>query len=527
MNRETLRRLLLIHPILFALFPVLSLATWVAEITPPLETWRVALAVCLLSVALYVATARLVKHPGKAAAVTSLTLLFFFTYYPATLRLKTFLIPNLLPQYLGPAIDIMWFVFAAIALSGAATAQRWPSIADEAFAAIGFSTALLFGFRLVSYEVTRLQPSASPLPRTCNLRTAGHEQQVLPDLYYIVLDGYARGDTLKALYEVDNEPFLSFLASRGFYIADKSRANYIQTRLSIAATLSMDYLDPALQRAQAEGIPWGIEVSRLIRDNPVFAFLRELGYRSVALETGFRVTELEDADIFLRPPGQKVSLFNPEYVFLDSTPLRPFLYPRPFVSTAPFRPGFNAHRRRINSLLDTLENDVPDLPGPKFVFAHLVTPHPPFVFQSDGSPVPPSVVYSPKDADHFPASREVYRKAYRQQVEYLNSRLPQVIAGILEQSSTPPVIILQSDHGPGLRLKWDAPAESDLLERTAILNALYLPGIEGARLYPSISPVNTFRLVISEYFGAQCPLLPDRSYFTSWSDPEDFQPIIP
>ena len=47
-------------------------------------------------------------------------------------------------------------------------------------------------------------------------------------------------------------------------------------------------------------------------------------------------------------------------------------------------------------------------------------------------------------------------------------------------------------------------------ERHAILNAYYLPGDGSKKLYPSISPVNTFRVVFSHYFGADLDLLPDR-----------------
>jgi hypothetical protein len=64
-------------------------------------------------------------------------------------------------------------------------------------------------------------------------------------------------------------------------------------------------------------------------------------------------------------------------------------------------------------------------------------------------------------------------------------------------------------------LDWDSPANSCLWERTSILNAYYLPGDGKNKLYPSISPVNSFRIVLNTYFGAELPLLPDRTYFTS------------
>jgi hypothetical protein len=77
------------------------------------------------------------------------------------------------------------------------------------------------------------------------------------------------------------------------------------------------------------------------------------------------------------------------------------------------------------------------------------------------------------------------------------------------------VIIIQGDHGPGGHLDWDSLENSCLWERTSILNAYYLLGSEASGLYPSISPVNSFRVVLNAYFGADMPLLPDRTYFTS------------
>jgi hypothetical protein len=81
--------------------------------------------------------------------------------------------------------------------------------------------------------------------------------------------------------------------------------------------------------------------------------------------------------------------------------------------------------------------------------------------------------------------------------------------------------VIQGDHGPGSRLDWEVPERSDLRERMGILNAYYAPLAERA-LYPSITPVNSFRVVLNQYFGFDLPLLPDRSYLSSWRAPYRF-----
>ena len=45
-----------------------------------------------------------------------------------------------------------------------------------------------------------------------------------------------------------------------------------------------------------------------------------------------------------------------------------------------------------------------------------------------------------------------------------------------------------------------------------ILNAYYLPDVGQSVLYPSITPVNTFRVIFNLYFNTNYELLPDKSY---------------
>ena len=46
--------------------------------------------------------------------------------------------------------------------------------------------------------------------------TCLQEPRSAPDIYYIILDRYANVDTLRELYDFDNEPFLRELEARGF-----------------------------------------------------------------------------------------------------------------------------------------------------------------------------------------------------------------------------------------------------------------------------------------------------------------------
>jgi hypothetical protein len=107
---------------------------------------------------------------------------------------------------------------------------------------------------------------------------------------------------------------------------------------------------------------------------------------------------------------------------------------------------------------------------------------------------------------------------YRGQVEYVNSRIIDSIDNILNHSDIPPIIVIQGDHG-GVETVND-------YRRTNILNAYYLPGGGTDALYPTITPVNTFRLIFDQYFDSNNGLLPDVSYYSHWKDIFNFE-IVP
>jgi hypothetical protein len=44
-------------------------------------------------------------------------------------------------------------------------------------------------------------------------------------------------------------------------------------------------------------------------------------------------------------------------------------------------------------------------------------------------------------------------------------------------------------------------------------------------IYDSISPVNSFRVVLNKYFGASYPLLEDIAYYSIYQDPYNFHVV--
>jgi hypothetical protein len=146
------------------------------------------------------------------------------------------------------------------------------------------------------------------------------------------------------------------------------------------------------------------------------------------------------------------------------------------------------------------------------VFAHIVSPHPPYIFDTQGNFK--DVGFGEHDEKNL--KPEEMSALYRGQVEFIDAQILEVVRVILEESKVPPIIIIQGDHGPLVK---------DRFIRAPILNAYYLPN-GSAHLYPSISPVNSFRVVLNDYFGQNLPMLEDVSRFSSnYRDPFNYRVV--
>ena len=200
--------------------------------------------------------------------------------------------------------------------------------------------------------------------------------------------------------------------------------------------------------------------------------------------------------------------------FLDTTAARAVL--DAFRSRQGSAPGLldpnQGTRDRILFAFDQLER-VPSLPSPKLVFVHILSPHPPMVFGPNGEPISKAEF----ETTFGSAGEPGILQAYADQVTYLNTKLQAAITAILDSSSVPPVIVIEGDHG------W---ADRNPEDKLSNFNAIHLPFGGKARLYPTLTPVNTFRIVLDEYFGGDFPLLEDVSYYSTEGDMFQFT-VVP
>jgi hypothetical protein len=251
----------------------------------------------------------------------------------------------------------------------------------------------------------------------------------------------------------------------------------------------------------AQGLPAGTNfesaIFNLLKHSQVRTQLEGIGYKTVAFATGYDWIEWKDASLYLEPEFNLLSLkeMRPfEAMFIKSTAAVAAFDIQQLFPQGPAEIdtiSYQDHIKREFFLLNQLEN-MPAVPGPKFVYAHILIPHGPFVFGADGKPLADPGIYEN-------AGLATWKQGYADEVAFINGHLLSILPGLIANSKVPPVIIIQGDHG-------------SKVSRFPILNAYYLPGAGKGKLYPTISPVNSFRLVLDTYFGAHYSLLQDTPY---------------
>jgi len=336
------------------------------------------------------------------------------------------------------------------------------------------------------------------------------EAETRPDIYIIILDGYARQDVLQKIYSYDNSEFINQLRIRGFYVATSNHSNYVQTTYTMASLLNFDYVHPWVPTSD-----YYQYLFQPTQENRVYNLLDEIGYTTVSFNGSTTYTEIKISDVYL---SKFISLNKFESQLLVDSPVEPFS--NMFNLGIPI-PTYKTHIERILYTLSELKEIPSSIPEPKIVYAHVLAPHPPFIFDRNGNVIPQQRPYRLWDTDVLTDRPQEYWDGYREQVIFLNKQIIESIDSILEKSEPPPIILLMGDHGPGSMFHMDTDSPGCIWERTSNFYALHLPGHENdGTLYPSISPVNTFRVIFNTYFRTNLPLLEDRTYLAAAQFPD-------
>jgi hypothetical protein len=479
------------YPLLLGIYPALGLVSVNISQMFFSAGVRSIVVAALFSLAVYAVFCWRIRDEYKAALLCAWFFVFFFAYghvYGALEGIKIFgaLIGRhrfIFPLWLVLFGLVGWWIYRR-----AARSESLGRILNLASLLLLLIPVIQIGV----FEWHRYRPVTGPgHPAVTTLGGSSLPQDQLPDVYYIILDGYPRQDMLLKYHHVENSGFIKQLEAAGFYVPSCSQSNYAMTDLSLASSLNMNYLEGLNPNIH------GINLIDSIIHSETRQFFEGLGYNIVSFDSGIWFTELKDADYYISAGRPVVSSFfdfthlsDFEVLFVRTTLLRLVEESKSAWLDALLQNPRKEIYDRILFEFDQLESS-PSLPGPKFVFVHILAPHfPPYIFDAGGA----FVVSSSVD------------QGLADELQFLNQRTLAAVQAIIDHSKNPPVIIIQGDHG------------IDNEARMANLIAYYFPGAGAQVLYPEITPVNSFRLVLNTYFGQNLPLLPDVSYYSTYEN---------
>lgn len=324
-----------------------------------------------------------------------------------------------------------------------------------------------------------------------------------PDIYFLVFDGMPSTKAMKAAWNYDNSSLDSFLLKEHFFISHDSKSNYNLTVLSISSTLNMDYTPP-VDLAQDE---------------------TKMYFKASASILKNSLTEILLKEDYSIKQYQPVSFNNPDWkgglFFTD------MLYMHYFYQTLPgriyrdlgwhFFKRFKNAEETYNNRNALAETDLKQTLSlvkescdtlqrkPQFIYAHFRLPHDPYIFDSTGKRKPGLLTTKLKEEDQ--------PKVFIEQVQFANLLIKDLTTHIKRNNKKNTVIIVEGDHGyRNIYGKKGYMIFDNLL-------TIYYPDQDYKTLYPSISPVNSFRSVVNKFFHANLPILKDSSIFIPYNLP--------
>jgi hypothetical protein len=454
--------MLVLHPFLIAAIPILHILAANPEQVRFMDT-LIPLSISLgFAAVAFILLRKALKSAEAAGLIVSLFLVLFFSYGH---------LAEVLPG--GWALHLLFAVFCLIfaggtywvarSKEGLRNPTRIVNVVAATLLLLVVVNMLVGGFRgestIRADEVRKAAESGKPLQS---------DLEDPPDIYYIILDGYGSERYLVEEYGFDNSEFIQRLEDRGFYVVPGAKSNYNWTHPSLSSSLNMNYID----RLTEESSDSTSTMQMLIEDNSLMRFLKSRGYAFAFFGTGWSVTRSNRyADISYGPPWKEYEFTR---VLINSTAIRYFATEK----------EHTVSRETILEAFSRIPQVRREVSGPLFLFAHIVSPHEPFLFDRDGNPL----------------ENEDDVRDYLEQLMFVNTRVEELVDRVIQVSERPPVIVIQGDHGPeygtGIRT-------------TDILNAYYVPDGDDL-LYESITPVNSFRVILNTLFDTGFELLEDR-----------------
>ena len=484
-----------LHPVLFAIFPIaflfsINLHTLVLEdILVPLSL------VIAVSILLWILLRYIFKSTEKSGLLVSVYFALFFTYG----HIFFFIDGTEIGGFEIGRHRFLLIVYAAVFIIASYYFTKTKRKLVNTTTIANYISATLFVIILVNIGtyysennyLYNTDIAVGEYPFNVTAATT------YPDIYYIILDDYGNSKSLAKSFDYDNQEFISLLTNRGFDVAINSYSNYPSTIHSLPSIMNMKYVNYLSEKYHDSNDVH--ELYNMMDYNLVTQHFKSIGYQTINFDGGnfFEELKIFDQNLCERKFWHK-ELWG---IIQHYTILGPLSIHK---STDDLR----EYRLCVFSELPMLQHKNAE---PIFVFAHIMMPHSPYLFKANGEPQNPEKVFLELDP-------VFNRLPYLEQLEFVNKKMEGVIDKLLTESDTPPIIVIQSDHGARMGVDdWDtAGSDEKLVER--IFNnfdAYYLPGEKKDLLDEPRTPVNTFRIIFNSYFNGEYNLQENRMYYSN------------
>ena len=336
------------------------------------------------------------------------------------------------------------------------------------------------------------------------------ESGSLPNVYYIILDGYPRNDVLKKHLDFDNNEFINFLKQREFYVAENSYSNYSLSSTSIPATMNMNYINFLTDELGEDSRSYDPLLGKdfgLYADNQVIKNFKSMGYK---------VAKIGSVPMYLHEiPLADLSLCYKSIHLMDNR-LFDTVARTSMIGYFIERWSEDLQRQIILCAFEELPKISSYYEEPVFVWSHIMLPHFPLIFGANGEPITPGesllVMNNPHVFEGTDSSWNI-KQQFLQQLQFANKKSMELVDKILENEKQS-IIIIQSDHGSAFDVNLHDPTDDDVHQRLSNINAIYFPDEKPREiLMNDQTNVNTFRIVFNSYFGSDYDILEDKIYW--------------
>ena len=502
---------IILHPILFAIFLILSVFSYNVQELSFQETFLPLFLVLAFTVGIWISLRYILKNARKSAFIISLLLVLFFSFGHVynlvdDVTINGFDIGKsrylLVPFLISLVVGVYYFIRTNRKLNNATTITNFITITIILIVSVNIGTSYITNNENF-YDDKTIVNSFFPMLDTESVFTQSDKSE-LPDVYYIILDGYAGTNSLKEFSGFDNQKFVRFLNDREFYVHPQSYSNYPTTPTSMAATLNMQYVN---QLADIVGSDLNDmhPTFKIIQENLVMKYFKSKGYTLIGYNTGIlHLDETKKFDFY----------YCESDTLLDNKVVSSILH-QSIIGYFVEKVRYQEYRDSILCAFSELP-EIKNIDEPTFLYAHFNMPHAPYIFSSNGEP------FDPARQSNLGSSGNV--DDYINYLKFTNMKMQKLVEHLLD-TDDPPIIIIQSDHGSGFGLDWENPTDDMLREKMSNFQAFYLPNGDSSLMSEATTPVNIFRVLFNSHFNENHEILTDKIFWVLWNKPYDFTDI--